>query len=130
MDKRLELKLKQFEKALLTLKDVLAQPKNQYIRDSAIKRFEYCFELFWKVLRIYFLTEKGEDYKSPKDAMRGLRVFDFLTPEETEKALKMVDDRNLSVHTYDELEVEQLYGRVFGYYGLMEGIYKKIEEGK
>lgn len=109
MDQKLKIKLEQFKKALLTLRDVLDQPKNEYIRDSAIKRFEYCFELFWKVLRIYFLTEKGEDYKSPKDAMRGLQVFKFLTPEQTEEALKMVDDRNLSVHTYDEFEIEQLY---------------------
>lgn len=126
MDQKLKIKLEQFKKALLTLKDVLDQPKNKYIRDSAIKRFEYCFELFWKVLRIYFLTEKGEDYKSPKDAMRGLQVFKFLTPEQTEEALKMVDARNSSVHTYDENEIEQLYSRIFGYYELMEGVFKKL----
>lgn len=126
MDQKLKIKLEQFQKALLTLKDVLDQPKNEYIRDSAIKRFEYCFELFWKVLRIYFLIEKGEDYKSPKDAMRGLLVFKFLTAEETETALKMVDDRNLSVHTYDEFEIEQLYGRIFGYYELMEEVFEKL----
>ena len=126
MDQKLKLKLKQFKKALMTLKDVLDQPKNKYIRDSAIKRFEYSFELFWKVLRIYFLTQKGEDYRSPKDAMRGLAVFNFLTPEQTEKALEMVDDRNLSVHTYDELEMERLYKGIFGYYELMKKVFKKI----
>lgn len=78
-------------------------------------------------MRIYFLTEKGEDYKSPKDAMRGLQVFKFLTPKQTEKALKMVDDRNLSVHTYDEFEIERLYKRIFGYYELMEEIFGKLK---
>lgn len=127
MDQKIKLKLKQFEKAFLTLKDVLTQPKNQYMRDSAIKRFEYSFELFWKVLRIYFLSLKGEDYRSPKDTMRELLLFKFLTPEETEKALKMVDDRNLSAHTYDELEMEALYTRIFGHYALMEGVFAKIK---
>ncbi len=125
MDKKLEQKIRQLNEALLTLKEVLAQEKNDFIRDSTIKRFEYSFELFWKCLRLYFLSE-GEDIKSPKAVIRQLLIYEWLTPAETEQALQMADDRNLSVHTYDKETVDLLFQRIFGYYDLMERVCRKL----
>ena len=34
--------------ALASLDLALAQSKNEFIRDSVIQRFEYCYELSWK----------------------------------------------------------------------------------
>jgi len=45
MDKTLELKLEQFKNALNSLEAVLREEKNDLMRDSAIKRFEYSYEL-------------------------------------------------------------------------------------
>ncbi|WP_363315753.1 MULTISPECIES: nucleotidyltransferase substrate binding protein [unclassified Thermosynechococcus] len=36
----------------------------------------------------------------------------LLTPEEGRLALKMVDDRNLTVHTYNETLAEALFSRL------------------
>ena len=41
--------LGQFQKAVVRLEEVLKKEKNDFIRDSAIKRFELAFDLSWKV---------------------------------------------------------------------------------
>ncbi|WP_448568477.1 nucleotidyltransferase substrate binding protein [Thermus sp.] len=35
------------------LASALAQPKDEFVRDSAIQRFEFTFELSWKTLKTY-----------------------------------------------------------------------------
>ena len=40
--------VKQLEAALLTLDEVLMMEWSKVVRDAAIQRFEYCFELVWK----------------------------------------------------------------------------------
>ena len=49
-DKRHNL-LALLESAIGRLEDVLRQPYDEYMRDSAIQRFEFTFELFWKALK-------------------------------------------------------------------------------
>ena len=42
---------KELDKAIRRLKEALAQPKDEFIRDSVIQRFEFCVELSWKTAR-------------------------------------------------------------------------------
>ena len=51
-----------FEKAIKTLGVALEQPKNEFTRDATIQRFEYTFELAWKMLKRYLslYTEVNE----------------------------------------------------------------------
>jgi hypothetical protein len=44
MTTRFEIFLKLFEKAIERLKEVLAEPKSDIIRDSAIQRFEFSLD--------------------------------------------------------------------------------------
>ncbi|MBI5754185.1 hypothetical protein HZA40_03525 [Candidatus Peregrinibacteria bacterium] len=50
----------------------------------------------------------------------------LLNPEETEKLLKMVDDRNETTHAYGERFIENLYPRIKDYNLLMLKIYSLI----
>ena len=43
--------LEQLKKAVLKLEKVLELPENEFIRDSAIQRFEFCLDLSWKTLQ-------------------------------------------------------------------------------
>lgn len=40
---KFEATIKQFESVLMRFDEVLAVPKNDIVRDSAIQRFEFCF---------------------------------------------------------------------------------------
>jgi hypothetical protein len=72
MDKTLKLKLKDFNKALLTLEEAVKKRKNKFIRDAAIKRFEYCFELAWKTAKLFLLDNFGVNAFSPKNVLGNL----------------------------------------------------------
>jgi nucleotidyltransferase substrate binding protein (TIGR01987 family) len=129
MDKKiLELKLKDFEKALKTLGEALKKNKDDIVRDSVIKRFEYCFELGWKTSKTYLKEVCGLDIFSPKEVFRQLRVQELLNDKETELALKMVNSRNSAVHIYQEKIADELYLEIEEkYFELLRKILKNIK---
>lgn len=100
---RLKERLVQARGALNTLKELapIKQP-SKVERDAAIQRFEYTFEAVYKTTLRYLSVVEGISVASPKGAFRGLRELGLLSEEETTTALEMVDDRNLTVHTYNE----------------------------
>ncbi len=128
MDQTLSLKLAEFSKALATLKEALDMfdLKNILVRDATIKRFEYSYELCWKTSRTFLKEMKGEMVVGPKECFKTLGKHGFLSPEEIEKLLVMVDDRNESTHAYGETFVQALYPRIKEYYDLMGKVHEGI----
>lgn len=128
MDQTLKLKLKEFRKALDTLNEALDMfdVKNILVRDATIKRFEYCFELCWKTSKVFLKEVKGDLVVAPKECFKTLCKHGLLSPEETEKLLSMVDDRNETTHAYGEKFIENLYPKIKDYNRLMLKIYELI----
>lgn len=106
MSNKFQAILQQFERAVGKLSDVLEQEKNEYIRDSAIQRFEFTFELAWKTLKA-FLEEQGITVYSPRDSFKGAFQLGLLDEETT--WLEMIELRNLTTHTYNESTAEEIY---------------------
>lgn len=79
--------------------------------DAMIQRFEFTFELVWKCAKEYLYVQEGIDVASPKKVIRSCREIGILSDSDTELALKMVDDRNLTTHTYDESFIKSLISR-------------------
>jgi len=98
--------LKTFEGAISRFEDALNQAPNEYIRDSAIQRFEFVFELFWKILKAYS-ERAGLRAFSPRDALRS--GFQLGIISEEEDWFHMLEDRNLTSHTYNEATAELIY---------------------
>jgi nucleotidyltransferase substrate binding protein (TIGR01987 family) len=120
---RLRQRLSLAEKALATLDEVesLALPA-AVERDITIMRFIYTFEACWRALQRYLNLVEGVDVETPKACMRGARDAGLLTDRETETALVMVDDRNLTVHTYIEQLAQQIVGRVADHVSVMRSL--------
>ncbi len=57
-------------KTVKNLKEVLGMPKNGINRDSAIKRFELCFDVAWKFIKIILEEKKGIVCNSPNDCFK------------------------------------------------------------
>lgn len=91
-------------------------------RDALIKRFEFSFELLWKCAKAYLYEIEGIDAASPKKVIRASREAGLLDEEETRQALLMVDDRNLTTHTYDEEFADDLAHRI-GMYDRLLGVW-------
>ena len=64
-------------------------------------------------------TQEGLEIGSPKGVIRGFLQVGLFTEEQTVLALAMVDDRNLTSHTYNEGLAEQICEQLDNYAELM-----------
>jgi nucleotidyltransferase substrate binding protein (TIGR01987 family) len=96
---RFEQRKTDFLKAVSRLEEACAQPESSFIRDSVIQRFEFSWELAWKMLKLR-LSYLGVEALNPREVIRqsvqvGL-VSDGNAWSEAQR------QRNLTSHTYDE----------------------------
>jgi len=117
--------IEDFKKAINKLDEVLDMKKTEILRDSAIKRFELCFDLAWKSIKICAKIQGAECY-SPKACFK--TAFQLKFVEYDEKWSDMVDDRNLSSHTYKIELAEEIYLKLPGYLSLFKDLLKKLKE--
>ena len=95
-----------FARALERLQEVLAEHETTVVRDAAIKRFEFTFELAWKATQ-RFLRAEGITCRSPKQCFQEAFALGLVADDPL--WIRMLDDRNLTVHTYDERLAQQIY---------------------
>ncbi|MEO2089136.1 MAG: nucleotidyltransferase substrate binding protein [Gemmataceae bacterium] len=101
------LNLEPLARAVDSLRDALAQPKNPYTRDASIQRFEYTFELCWKMLRRYLAAEAAVETFNLKDIFREAGRQGILA--DVEVWFTYLKGRNLTSHTYNEKTAEETY---------------------
>jgi nucleotidyltransferase substrate binding protein (TIGR01987 family) len=102
----LQERVSELVKATSRLEEACQQPVSSFIRDSVIRRFEFCWELAWKALRLR-LEIFGVEVLNPRDTYqealnKGLIAEGNLWSEAQKS-------RNLTSHTYDEALAEQVY---------------------
>jgi len=120
MGRRLSERVQMARQALGPLRELVGRPKVTAIeRGAAIQRFEYSFETAWKAAQLWLREEAGLDYGSPKEVVRGSFAARLLDENDSEGALGMADDRNLTVHTYDEALARVIFGRLEGHADLL-----------
>lgn len=118
---RLREKITTAETALQRLEEILVIEELSAIeRDAAIQRFEFTFEILWKCAKDYLYKVEGLEIASPKGVIRSCREVKLFNEEETIKALQMADDRNLTVHTYNETLAIKICLRIREYAPLMK----------
>jgi len=127
---RLRERLSLARKALGTLEELVeVENPSQVERDAAIQRFEYTFEAVYKAAGRYLLLVEGVTATSPKGVIRSSREAGLLTDEQAVLALEMVDDRNLTVHTYNEALAEQIYSKLGRYAEIFAAWLATMEAG-
>jgi len=107
-DTRWKQRFSNFSRALSLLREAMEEDLfslKQLEKEGIIQRFEYTFELAWKVLK-----DKMEfdgivlDQISPKTVVRQAFAAKYINDPDT--WLKMIGDRNLMSHTYDFVKFE------------------------
>ena len=109
MSDKLRNLLRLLNTALSRLDLALAQPVNEFVRDSSIQRFEFTFELFWKSLKAY-AEESGLEAFSPRDSIR--IAFQLAVIQDNPEWFRMLEDRNLTSHTYNEATADSIYSHL------------------
>ena len=122
---KLALQLKTLQKALGTLDEALQEPYITLIRDASIQRFEYTFELAWKVLRRVSKIE-GLETDSPRQAIRNAFQLGLLT--DTDRWFQFLEDRNSTSHTYNESRAESVYQSAKKFPDALNPVIQLIEE--
>lgn len=103
------------KKALASLKRAIlrtqAAPGDEELRDAVIQRFEYSFELCWKMLK------RQLEREAPSPSVIDTFSFQQLVREGAEKGLLTApeawfvyrEQRNITSHTYDEDKANGVY---------------------
>ncbi len=130
----LEEKLASFEKALNRLKEAYVEAqknrKNYYFsffRDSTLQRFEFTVETLWKGVKVFLLEVEGIECRSPKGCIRELFSAGYLNEDEAVNLLEMINDRNLTSHTYREEIADRIFSKIGSYIELMEKVLNRLK---
>ncbi len=124
---KLRQKLDVSARALVTLDEAMALDLAAADkRDIAIMRFIYTFEALWRSLQRYLAIVEGVDTGTPKASLRGARDAGLLSDEQTEAALAMVDDRNRTVHIYNEKLAKEIFGRLPGHVAVLHSLHEAM----
>ncbi|CAM3115061.1 HI0074 family nucleotidyltransferase substrate-binding subunit [Filibacter tadaridae] len=126
---RLQERITSAKKALASLQQlvVIDQP-NDVERDASIQRFEFTFEACWKAAKQYLYEIEGIDIGSPKGVIRSCRETNIFEDNETILALQMVNDRNLTVHTYNEEVAIKIHSNIKSYFPLLSSWILRMEK--
>lgn len=135
---RWEQKLNSYRKALSRLAEVvnvmIVRQLNEFEADGLIQRFEFTFELAWKLMKSY-ADYQGTDKEimGSRDAIRW--AFENKLIEDSDVWIEMIKRRNDTSHTYDEdtaAEVVRIVKDVYfqefvGFYDKMKSLSSQAE---
>jgi nucleotidyltransferase substrate binding protein (TIGR01987 family) len=115
-----------FEKSFLLLREYIKiKVPSKIERAGGIQFFEMSFELAWKMQKDY-LESEGFEPKSPKATLK--QAFQSGLIEDGYIWMDALDDRNLTVHTYDETTAEEIEFKIRNdYYFILEKLYNKLK---
>jgi len=123
---QIRLKAEDYHRALLRLQTALekeADLDDMYL-DATIQRFEFCFELAWKLMKAV-LEYEGIEANSPRSGIREGWKQGLIS--DAEAWLDMMEKRNLSSHTYDENVARDIYHEVKEQYiTLLEALDQRV----
>jgi nucleotidyltransferase substrate binding protein (TIGR01987 family) len=123
-------RLATFQKAMVKLSDVVSlyqqHPLNEYERDSLIKRFEFTYEMAWKLMMSYEKENGVTSILGSKDVVR--HAYNMTLIENGEAWMDMIDTRNQTSHLYDEQMAADVTDEIIhNYYPLLVGLQTKMK---
>lgn len=109
-DIRWKQRFQNFEKAMSYLEQGLEIPNPDIVQKAGvIQFFEMSFELAWNLVKDYLEEQGFVDIKSPRGTLK--KAYEMNMLENGHDWMDLLQDRNLTAHTYDEqkaTEMEQL----------------------
>lgn len=108
------LDLSSLKKALDGLKEVLAMEETPVVRDNAIQRFEYTYELGVKMLRRYLEMTEPTTIEIDEASFRDLiRIgWERGCIRDPQPWFAYREARNTTSHAYDEKKAEAIYAEL------------------
>ena len=92
--------------AVARLKEVIPLSPTRLHKDATIKRFEFTFELCWKLMQAT-VRYLGTDVFGPRESIRMAVRYDLIT--EPEQWMNLLNARNVAMHVYEETKADEVY---------------------
>ena len=130
MAKRWNERISDYKNALERLKEAIEESKiinSSTIKDGVIQRFEFTLELSWKAMK-YFLNSEGlTEAKAPRSTIR--TGFNNEIIQNAKLWIDMIEDRNLTTHTYSQSTSDEIYEKIVNsYYNELKVFYLNIKD--
>lgn len=114
-DIRWQQRFSNYRKALERLEDFLEPPAlNEREQQGLIKAFEYTYELAWNTLRDLLRSQGNASLLGSRDTLR--EAFRLGLIEHGETWMLMLQDRNLTSHTYNRATADAIAVQIFDCY--------------
>lgn len=127
-DIRWQQRFENFGKAMTLLERAMAIEHPDIIQKAGmIQFFELSFELAWNTLKDYLEEEGFIDLKSPRATIK--KAFEIGFIDNGRVWLQLLEDRNLTTHTYDE-ETADLVEKLIleKYYPMLKALYNSLNK--
>ncbi len=114
-----------YSNALERFTEALAEDlSNPLAIDGSIQRFEFSFELAWKLIKKLLLDIEGIEALSPKKTLQF--AFKLGWVENEQAWLAMLNDRNLTSHTYREEVAQEIYSHFPQHLSNMQNLHNRV----
>ena len=123
---KLEAQYKDLAKAFKSLREAVLLPSNIEInRDGTLQRFEFTFELCWKILQT-IVNENLLNVYGPKNVIREAAKLNLI--DDPVIWFKFLENRNLISHTYNELLAKKVYKAAKDFPPYVESLMEKVKD--
>lgn len=118
--------LENSHKNLIEMLDLLnKEPSNKAYKLAVIQSYEMDIELAWKTLKDY-LNYLGYKLQAPREVIKQAFAIEII--EDGEIWLKMLEDRNLTSHIYDEAKAQEVVDNITqNYYFKLDFLYNFLK---
>lgn len=116
--------LADLKSALKRLREVLVAEPTEFNQDAGIQRFEFTFELSWKLIKS-LVEFKGKSCASPRDCIRLAADMEIIN--DPENWIAFLNDRNALSHTYKQEFAKQVYSRLKNFIPLADQLVSATE---
>jgi nucleotidyltransferase substrate binding protein (TIGR01987 family) len=108
--KRWEERISDLENAIFRLNEAIEDSRNysiESLKDAVIQRFEFSLELSWKAMKNYLNYQGILEATTPKQTIKEAFANGLIKNGET--WINMLNDRNLTSHTYNQADADEIY---------------------
>ena len=116
-----------FQNAISSLEEALALEPTDINIDGTIQRFEFTFELSWKLIHAVATYQgKEEEARNPRNAIRYGAYAGFIDDAET--WFIFLNARNSTVHLYDKTASREVYNQIKNFPDLAKKLLSEVSK--
>ena len=115
-----------FQKAVLKLEEILVMPKDEIVRDATVQRFEYSFELAYKMIKRFLKEVYNHDDDIFVEMLKNAAKVGLIDDYQSWQTFRQA--RNYTSHNYSENGADYSYrqAQIFAVYARI--LVRKLEE--